>query len=114
MPCRRCLGQPLAFGCGCEAAGGMPCAVPGPSHGFDSQVSQVCGKPSRRCCARRSLSPSASPDGTQPRTPCVTPWRQSTPPPASPHRAGRCLGTRTGWRGRPATNLMYLTYAWHG
>jgi hypothetical protein len=68
----------------------------------------VHGQPSRKCCARRSLSPSASPDGTQPRTPCATLWRRSMPPHASPHRAGRCRGTLTGWRGRRATHVSSL------
>ena len=95
------LGQPPAFwlrplGCGQHAVC-RSCAEPR----FVSQASRVRGKPSRRRCARRCLSPSGSPDGTQPRTRCATRWRQSTPPPASPRRAGRCLGTRTGWRGRP-------------
>ena len=98
---RGLLGQPPAFwlrplGCGQHAVC-RSCAEPR----FVSQASRVRGKPSRRHCARRSLSPFASPDGTQPRTRCATRWRQSTLPPASPRRAGRCLGTLTGWRGRP-------------
>ena len=106
MPCRRCLGQPLAFCCGHSAAGSMPCAVLVPSHGLVSQASRVRGKPSRRCCARRSLSLSASPVGVQQRTRCATPWRQSTPPPASLPRAGRYHGTLTGWHGRPASSRI--------
>ena len=98
---RGLLAQPPAFwlrplGCGQHAVC-RSCAQPR----FVSQASRVRGKPSRRRCAHPSLSPSASPDGTQPRTRCATRWRQSTLPLALPRRAGRCLGTLTGWRGRP-------------
>ena len=98
---RGLLGQPPAFwlrplGCGQHAVC-RSCAQPR----FVSQASRVRGKPSRWHCERRSLSPSGSPDGTRPRTHCATRWRQSTLPPALPRRAGRCLGTLTGWRGRP-------------
>ena len=113
---RGLLGQPPAFwlrplGCGQHAVC-RSCAQPR----FVSQASRVRGKPSRRRCAHRSLSPSGSPDGTQPRTRCATRWRQSTLPLALPRRAGRCLGTLTGWRGRPVRPDVSSLQpcGWHG